>query len=86
MKTTQTTKTKKEEKYIIEIKNKLQVGDTLELIIPNKIDPLTFKIEDLWDAETDEPITQISPGVKGQQVKMTLPIACQKDWILRRKK
>ena len=84
--TVKTTKTKKEEKYIIEIKNKLQVGDTLELIIPNKIEPLTFKIEDLWDAETDEPITQISPGVKGQQVKMTLPIACQKDWILRRKK
>ena len=33
-----------------------------------------------------EEITEISPGVKGQLVKMKLPIKCEKDWILRRKK
>ncbi len=75
-----------EEKSIIEIKNKLQVGDTLEIIIPNKITPYEFKIEKLWNDETDEEISEVSPGVKGQKVKMKLPISCQKDWILRRKK
>ncbi len=75
-----------EDKSIIEIKNKLQVGDTLEIIIPHQIEPLEFKIEKLWHDETDEQITEVSPGVKGQKVKMKLPIQCEKDWILRRKK
>lgn len=75
-----------EEKSTIEIKNKLQVGDTLEIIIPNQIEPFTFKIEQLWNDETEEEIQEISPGVKGQKVKMQLPIPCEKDWILRRKK
>lgn len=75
-----------EDKSIIEIKNKLQVGDTLEIIIPHQIEPLEFKIEQLWHDETDEQITEVSPGVKGQKVKMKLPIQCEKDWILRRKK
>lgn len=76
----------REEKSIIEIKNKLQVGDTLEIIIPNQIEPFTFKIEQLWNDETDEEIHDVSPGVKGKKVKMKLPIQCEKDWILRRKK
>ena len=75
-----------EEKSVIEIKNKLKVGDTLEILIPNKIEPYVFNIEKLWNDETDEEITEISPGVKGQWVKMKLPIKCEKDWILRRKK
>ena len=75
-----------EQKSIIEIRNKLQVGDILEIIIPNKIEPFTFKIEQLWDEQTDEEICEVSPGVKGQKVKMQLPIKCEKDWILRRKK
>ena len=74
------------EKSIIEIKNKLNVGDTLEIIIPYQIKPYEFKIENLWDIETDEKIDAISPGVKGQKVKMQLPIECKEGWILRRKK
>lgn len=70
----------------VEIRNKLSVGDTLEILIPNKIEPLEFKIENLYDAETNEEIEAISPGVKGQQVKIKLPIKCKKDWIIRRKK
>ena len=68
------------------IRNKLQVGDILEIIIPNKIEPFEFKIEELWNHETEEEILEVSPGVKGQKVKMKLPIQCGKDWILRRKK
>ena len=74
------------DKSTIEIKNKLQVGDTLEMIIPHQIEPIEFKIEQLWHAETEEEIQEVSPGVKGQKVKMKLPIPCEKDWILRRKK
>ena len=73
-------------KSIIEIKNKLQVGDILEIIIPNEIVPYQFEIKQLWDIDTDEKIDSISPGVKGQKVKMNLPIKCNKGWILRRKK
>ena len=70
----------------IEIKNKLSVGDNLEIILPNKIKPYEFKIEKLYDIETNEEITEISPGVKGQKVKIQLPIKCEKDFIIRRKK
>ena len=70
----------------IEIKNKLSVGDELEIIIPNEIEPYKFKIEKLYDYETNEKITEISPGVKGQKVKIQLPIKCEKDFIIRRKK
>ena len=75
-----------EEKSLIEIRNKLSVGDRLEIIIPNNIDPYEFKIEKLWDAETDEEIDTVNPGKLGQQVKMKLPIECKSGWILRRKK
>ena len=43
-------------------------------------------MEKLWDAETDEEIETVNPGKQGQTVKLKLPIECQKDWILRRKK
>ena len=75
-----------EDKSIIEIRNKLQIGDEIEIIVPYQLEPVTFKIEKLWDEETEEEIQSISPGVKGQKVKMKLPIKCEKDWILRRKK
>ncbi len=74
------------EKTTIEIRNKLQVGDTLELLIPSKLEPSIFKIDELWDIETDEPIEAVSPGVKGQQVKIHIPEYCEEGWIIRRKK
>lgn len=75
-----------EEKSLIEIKNKLKVGDTLEILIPNKIEPYEFIIEKLWDSETNEEIEYINPGKVGQSVQLKLPIKCEKGWILRRKK
>lgn len=72
--------------YVVEIRNKLSVGDTLEILIPNQIEPVEFKIEKLYDIDTNEEINAISPGVKGQKVKIKLPIECKKDWIIRRKK
>ncbi len=75
-----------EEIATVEIRNKLSVGDILEILIPNKIEPFEFKIEKLYDAETNQEIDAISPGVKGQKVKIKLPIKCKKNWIIRRKK
>ena len=74
------------EKTIIEIKNKLKVGDYLEILIPHKIEPVEFKIDTLWDVETDEKIDNVNPGKIEQKVKMILPIKVQEGWIIRRKK
>lgn len=75
-----------EDKSLIEIRNKLTVGDTLEILIPGTIENYVFQIEELWDSETDESISCVNPGKLGQTVKMKLPIKCEKGWILRRKK
>ena len=74
------------EKSIIEIRNRLQVGDELELLVPYQIEPVKFKIEKLWDSETDEEINAVNPGKQGQTVKMNIPIKAQDNWIIRRKK
>ena len=58
----------------------------MEIIVPHQIEPVEFKIEKLWDIDTNQEIDFISPGVKGQKVKMFVPIKCEKDWIIRRKK
>ena len=73
-------------RYIIEIRNKLKVGDTMEILIPSQITPVEFKIEKLWDTETNEEVEYVNPGKAGQSIKMKLPIKCEKGWILRRKK
>ncbi len=75
-----------ENKSLIEIRNKLNVGDTLEILIPGTIENYVFKIEELWDSETEESIPCVNPGKLGQTVKLKLPIKCEKDWIIRRKK
>lgn len=75
-----------EEKSLLEVKNRLQLGDTLEVLIPGKIEAYSFCIDKLWDSETDEEISQVNPGKTGQTVKIHIPIKVEKDWILRRKK
>ena len=64
----------------------MQIGDELEIIIPRQIETVNFKIEQLWDAETDKEIDHVNPGRAAQCVKMKLPIECENGWILRRKK
>lgn len=73
-------------RVLIEIKNKLSVGDTLELIIPNEIKPQAFTIEKLYDSETTEEINTVNPGKQGQTVILEIPFEVKKGWILRRKK
>ena len=73
-------------KTVIEIKNKLKLGDILEVVIPNKIESHEFKIEKMWDIDTDEEIESINPGKVEQKVKIEIPINVEKGFILRRKK
>ena len=73
-------------KYLIEIRNKLNVGDTMEVLIPEKIETVKFKIEKLWDSETKEEILTVNPGKQGQTVLMNIPVKVENGWILRRKK
>ena len=75
-----------EEKSIIEIRNKLSVGDTLEILIPGTINNYVFAIDKLWDTEKEEEIKTVNPGKLGQTVKLKLPIKCEENWIIRRKK
>ena len=74
------------EKSLLEVKNRLKVGDILEILIPGKLEAYRFSIDKLWDSETDEEISQVNPGKSGQTVKIHIPIKVEKDWILRRKK
>ena len=73
-------------KYKVEIKNKLRLGDYLELLIPGETDTFGFNIEKLYDVKTGEEIEQINPGIKGQAVILKIPCEADVNWILRRKK
>ena len=74
------------DKVLIEIRNKLSVGDILELIVPGKIEPSIFKIDNLWDAETLEEIDTVNPGKIEQKVFLKIPYDIESGWIIRRKK
>jgi len=71
---------------LLEVKNRLKLGDILEIIIPNNIKTIDFEISNLWDSETGEEIDHVNPGKQGQTVKIKLPIEAKPGWILRRKK
>lgn len=77
---------KENDKYIVEIKNRLKVGDTLEIILPGQIEPIAFELDHLWDVETDEVIDFINPGRANQKVKIKLPVEAKSGYIIRRKK
>lgn len=72
--------------YLVEIRNKLSVGDTLDVMIPGTILPNEFAIEELYDTETKEQITHVNPGIKGQSVIIKVPYNMEKDYVIRRKK
>ena len=73
-------------KTLIEIRNKLSIGDELEVLIPGVLEPYKFKINQLWNDETNEKIDTVNPGRAEQKVILEIPIKVEKDWIIRRKK
>ncbi len=68
----------------IEIRNKLSVGDKLEVMVPNILEPYEMTIEKLYDAETGEEIATVNPGVKEQKVKLKIPVDVKPGYIIRR--
>ena len=76
----------KDDIYIVEIKNKLSLGDKLEILLPNTIDECKFTIEKLYDVKNDKEIETINPGIKGQQVKIKIPYELVPGTIIRRKR
>ena len=79
-----------ENKVFVRIKNKLVVGDEMELIV-HGYDPIKLKIKKLYDEETKEEIQEVNPGVKDKAVYITFDKSLDtlKDYmtgyILRRK-
>ena len=71
---------------VVEIRNKLMVGDKLELIIPGQLEACKFVISKLWDNDTGEEIEFVNPGKELQKVKLNIPCKAEQGWILRRKK
>ena len=76
----------KDDLYVVEIKNKLSLGDTLEILYSDKFKFDTFKIEKLLDIKTNEEIDTINPGIKGQQVILKIPFEVKENIVLRRRK
>ena len=72
--------------YIAEIKNKLSLGDRLEILLPDSIEECAFNIEELYDIKNDKPIQTINPGIKGQQVKIKIPYDLVAGTVIRRKR
>ena len=68
----------------VEIRNKLSVGDRLEIMIPEKLEPYKFTIEKLYDAETGHEIDTVNPGVKEQKVKIKIPVDVKSGFIIRK--
>lgn len=78
---------KKNNIYLVEIKNKLSIGDSLEVLFPNTLDKGIFTIEKLFDVDTNEKIQTINPGKKGQKVKIVIPFdKLMSGTVIRRKK
>ncbi len=75
-----------EDLTIIEIKNKLSIGDKLDVLYPEEIDLKEFVITELIDINTNEQIDTINPGKKGQLVKIKIPYEVSEGLVIRRKK
>lgn len=72
--------------YIVEIKNKLSIGDRLEILREDSFDECVFNIEELYDIKNGQPINTINPGIKGQLVKIKIPFDISNGVVIRRRK
>ena len=46
-------------KYLIEIRNRLQLNDELEILVPGVLEPLKFEIKKMYDSDTKEDIDHV---------------------------
>jgi hypothetical protein len=70
----------------VEIKNKISVGDYMELMVPYQLKPIGFTVDSLMDYESNSNIDYINPGREGQKVLMKLPQFAERNYVIRRKK
>jgi len=75
-----------DELTVIEIKNKLSIGDKLDVLYPENLELKNFEITELKDIKTNENIDTINPGRKGQLVKIKIPYEVREGLVIRRKK
>jgi putative protease len=70
----------------VKIGNKLSVGDEMEILIPNQLEPVKFKIEKLFDTESGEEVDTVNPGKEGQSIRIHIPTKCEEGYVIRRKR
>lgn len=77
---------KKDDLSVVEVRNKIQVGDVFELIVPGKIEPELITIDKLFDYDSRNEISVVNPGKADQKVLMKLPDDAKNNYIIRRRK
>lgn len=77
---------KNDDLSVLEVRNKISIGDVFELIVPGKIEPVLINIENLVDYETHKEISVVNPGKSEQKVLMKLPNEAKENYIIRRRK
>ena len=77
---------KNDDLSVVEVRNKIQVGDIFELIVPGKIEPELIEIKELFDYESKSPIPVVNPGKADQKVLMKLPGNAKDNYIIRKRK
>ncbi len=60
-------------KMVMEVKHKITKGMTLEVLLPNRLEPLEIVVDDFYDERTGDLIGQMSSGHLGQAVIIPLP-------------
>nr|WP_246226777.1 U32 family peptidase C-terminal domain-containing protein [Entomospira culicis] len=61
------------EEFVLEIKHKLKIGDTIEILSPYQFKPLAYTIKSMYDEESGEPLEEKNPGQAGWAVRLPLP-------------
>lgn len=78
-------KTDTEAYVLVEIKNKLNIGDYLEVLLPEELEAKSFVIQEMVDVETKLNINEINPGKKEQQVILKIPFKVDEGLVIRKK-
>ncbi len=60
-------------KMVMEVKHKITKGMRLEVLLPNRLEPLTLIVDDFYDERSGDLIGQMSSGHLGQAVIIPLP-------------
>lgn len=71
---------------VVEVRNKIAIGDVLELIVPNQTLPEIINVTELYDIDTKEKIDVVNPGKADQKVLMRLPEIADSNFVIRRRK